>query len=274
MLLRDGANLKEMWSKGSSDSASGEHCTPKIVSSIVAALIVTLLEYFSHFAFAAAVYDNERMRDFVYFGFVANLTAYIASNIIYCGFGSIPFGIVSTPSYDIPITAAAVSSLVTDLPPDAELWPSVLALIFTINVGVGFIFCLLCKMRALAWTNFIPTPVISGFLAGNGVSLIKSAFTVSGGMSIDISTESTRSELFRKDKMLLCLPAAIFGTLFFVCTRYKERFPIFRPERLFIILVMIGVFVFYIIMISLEIDTNTAVSEGWLFEAPSSSTLW
>ena len=154
------------------------------------------------------------------------------------------------------------------------VWPSVLALIFTINVGVGLAFCLLCKLRALAWTNFIPTPVISGFLAGNGVSLIKSAFTVSGGLSIDISTASKRAELLSKDKLLLCLPAAIFGTLFFVCTRYKERFPIFRPERLFIILVTLGVVVFYVVLLSLQVDTDAAVKGGWLFEAPSSATLW
>ena len=132
------------------------------LQSATSALICTLLEYFSHFSFAAVIFSHEKLQPFIYMGFVANLVAYVLSNIVYASFGTFKFGILSTPSFDVPVMAGAMATIANLVEDETQLWPTAFLVMCMVSITLGVVFMVLGRLKLLAWTNFIPTPVISG----------------------------------------------------------------------------------------------------------------
>ena len=184
-----------------------------VMQSLSSALVCTLLEYFLHFSFAAAIFSTPQMHGFVYFGFTSNLIGYVIGNLVYACFGSYRFGILSTPSFDVPVMAGAMASIAQNVTDENQLWPTAFVVIVGVSIVLGITFLTLGKLNLLAWTNFIPDPVVYGFLGGNGVALMKSAFVVSTGKSWNLLSPEEYAKMFDLHSVGLFAPALIFGIL-------------------------------------------------------------
>ena len=93
------------------------------------------------------------------------------------------------------------------------MWPTAFIVVCGVSIAVGLMFMLLGRLKLLAWTNFIPTPVISGFLAGNGVALMKSAFEICTGKNWNLMTPAHYAPMFEAQSILLFLPGVLFGSI-------------------------------------------------------------
>jgi MFS superfamily sulfate permease-like transporter len=238
------------------------------LQSVASALICTLLEYFSHFSFAAVIFSNPKMQGFVYLGFVANLVGYVISNIIYASFGTFKFGILSTPSFDVPVMAGAMTTIANSIQDETKLWSTAFVVVTGVSVLLGTTFMILGRLKLLAWTNFIPTPVISGFLAGNGVALMKSAFVISAGKSWNLMTPEHYGPMFTPQSIALYLPAVLFGTILSIgnIPSVKAKYSMAKPQVMFIILFILSNVIFYIVLGATGSSIEQAVEYGWLFE--------
>jgi len=239
-----------------------------IMQSAASAVICTLLEYFSHFSFAAVIFSHPKMTGFVYMGFVANLVGYVLANIVYASFGTFKFGILSTPSFDVPVMAGAMATIANNVQDETQLWPTAFFVVVLVSIVLGTSFMVLGRLKLLAWTNFIPTPVISGFLAGNGVALMKSAFVISAGKTWNLMTPAHYGPMFQSQSIALYLPAVLFGTILSVgnIPSVKAKYSMAKPQVMFILLFVLSNVIFYIVMGATGGTIAQAVEYGWLFE--------
>ena len=238
------------------------------LASTQSALICTILEYFCHFSFAAVIFSHEKMQQFIYLGFVANLVAYVVSNMVYGAFGTFNFGIISASSFDVPIMAGAIATVANHIEDETKMWPTAFIVVCGVSIVVGLIFMLLGRMKLLAWTNFIPTPVISGFLAGNGIALMKSAFEICTGKKWNLMTPAHYGPIFERHSVVLFLPCVLFGIIIAIgnLPSVKSKYPLAKPEVMFIVLFILSNAIFYIALAATEGTMEQAMDYGWMFQ--------
>ena len=257
---------------GASETVGGKSKHRAMVSSFLAsfasAVICTTLEYFCHFAFAAVIFSHEKMQGFIYLGFVANLVGYVLSNMVYGALGTFNFAVSSVPSFDVPVLAGAMVTVANSVTLEEQLWPTAFVVIMGSTVVLGIMFMLLGRLKLLAWTNFIPTPVIQGFLAGNGIALLKSAFVICTGNNWNLLETNDYGPMFTGQSIVLSLPSVLFGMILAIgnLSSVKTKYPLAKPQAMFIVLFLISNIVFYISMAASGSTIEQAIDYGWLFQ--------
>ena len=268
----DGSNRKSRLKDRAQDKAAAEIGLKAMASSFLtstaSALICTILEYFCHFSFAAVIFSHEKMQGFIYMGFVANLIGYMVSNMVYGAFGTFNFGVLSSPSFDVPVMAGAMATVANRVEDKTKLWPTAFMVMCGVTITLGLMFMLLGRLKLLAWTNFIPTPVVSGFLAGNGIALMKSAFVISSGKDWNLMTPEHYGPMFEGQSIALTLPAIFFGSILSIGNWkfIKNKYPLAKPQVMFIVLFIVSNVIFYIVMAATGSTIEQAIDYGWLFK--------
>ena len=139
-----------------------------------------------------------------------------------------------------------------------------LAICGTFSIATGMLFLIAGKLRLGGFANFLPYPVIAGFLAGSGWLL-----TI-GGVSMCMASSEHHelsTTLFSLTKPLIfvkVLPAIVFALIMMIMLR-RLLHPMVAP---FLLIVAGGGF--YLVLLITGIEVEKARSFGWLLEATSS----
>jgi len=170
-------------------------------------------------------------------------------------------GVVAIPQDRIaPIMAVLVAGVVGQMPnasPEAQCRAAIAA-ITMVSLITGVILYLLGRFKMGDLLQYIPYPVIGGFLAGSGWLLAVGALRVMVGHAI---TLAGLPELFTPDLALKWIPGLIFGSLLFVVMK-RASHPLVPAAML-----LAAIALFYLALFLYGSPLETARTHGWLPEA-------
>jgi len=132
----------------------------------------------------------------------------------------------------------------------------------TIFGGVGMLAMAHYKMGRLI--QFVPTPVMAGFLAGNGWALVSGSLHLTSGLELK-EWAHVKSEK---------IPAILFGlalgiTLFLAKLSSRKKFPFILPLLLSVASAMV-----YIIIGVEGLSMSEAKANAWLLDVETTSEFW
>ena len=167
-------------------------------------------------------------------------------------------GVVAIPQDRIaPIMAVLVAGVVGQMPnasPEAQCRAAIAALTL-VSLLTGVVLYLLGRFKMGDLLQYIPYPVIGGFLAGSGWLLAVGALRVMVGHSLTLASVP---ELFTPEQATKWIPGLIFGTLLLVVMK-RASHPLVPATML---LAAIGLF--YLGLALCGTPLETARSHGWL----------
>jgi len=167
-------------------------------------------------------------------------------------------GVVAIPQDRIaPIMAVLVAGIVGQMPNASpeEQCRAAIAAITVVSLITGVILYLLGRLKMGDLLQYIPYPVIGGFLAGSGWLLAVGALRVMVGHGITIAG---LPELFTPDLATKWIPGLIFGSLLFLVMK-RASHPLVPATML------IGaIALFYLGLWLYGTPLETARNHGWL----------
>lgn len=137
-----------------------------------------------------------------------------------------------------------------------------LAICGTFSIATGLLFLIAGKLRIGGFANFLPFPVIAGFIAGSGWLLLIGGISMVAGEHHELT--STLFSLTNALIFVKVIPAIVFALLMMVMLRRLSH-PMVAP----LLLVTAGGG-FYLVLLIAGIDVEKARSFGWLLEITSS----
>ena len=170
-------------------------------------------------------------------------------------------GVVAIPQDRIaPIMAVLVAGVVGQMPnasPEAQCRAAIAA-ITLVSLLTGVILYLLGRLKMGDMLQYIPYPVIGGFLAGSGWLLAVGALRVMVGHAITIAD---LPELFLPVEAMKWLPGLIFGSLLLLVMK-RASHPLVPA-----IMLLAAIALFYFGLWLYGTPLETARNHGWLPEA-------
>jgi len=202
----------------------------------------------------------------VLLGLWSSLVIGVVCNVYSCFY----FVIGGAPCATItPLVAELAAAVAISVSSGADVQPIEVAASAMVSValssvlaGVGMLLMAHHKMGSII--QFVPTPVMAGFLAGNGWSLLSGSLHLTSGLEIK-EWGHLKSEK---------VPAVIFGfslgvILFVAKLSSRKRFPYVLPA----VLSGAGVLVYIVIYIEKH-SMSEARAAGWLLDVESTSEFW
>jgi SulP family sulfate permease len=169
-------------------------------------------------------------------------------------------GVVAIPQDRIvPIIGIMVAGVVARLPgaTPAQQCQAAIAAIVLVSLLTGIILYLLGRLRMGDLLQYIPYPVIGGFLAGSGWLLTLGSFRVMAGRAI---TWEELPALGSAEMVLKWLPGLIFGGLLFWLMK-RARQPLIPA-----LMVLAAIGLFYAGLNLAGVSVTAAREHGWLPE--------
>ena len=167
-------------------------------------------------------------------------------------------GVVAIPQDRIaPIMAVLVAGVVAQMPnasPEAQCRAAIAA-ITLVSLITGVILYLLGRLKMGDLLQYIPYPVIGGFLAGSGWLLAVGALRVMVGHPI---TFAGLPELLAPGLVLKWIPGLIFGALLFVVMK-RASHPLVPA-----VMLLAAIALFYLGLGLSGTPLETARNQGWL----------
>ncbi|MEM9954189.1 MAG: SulP family inorganic anion transporter, partial [Chloroflexota bacterium] len=120
---------------------------------------------------------------------------------------------------------------------------------------VGIIYFIFGQFRFVRFIRYVPYPVIGGFLAGNGVSLIIGALQLMTPFELTLNSVAN---LFLIDSLVVWLPALAMATLLFFALRQSQRYTVIP------IVLILGVGAIYGIIYVQGQSIANAITQGIL----------
>ena len=139
----------------------------------------------------------------------------------------------------------------------------VVAIILISTMACALAFLAVGHWRLTSLVQYIPYPVIGGFLAGTGWLLFKGSFLVMGNVPFDLlhlSELAADAELW--------VPGAVYGVLVTTIT-YRFSHYLVMPG-----LIVSGIVLFYTLLFVLGISNEQAIAAGYLLEPFDDGGLW
>lgn len=236
-----------------------------LVPSVVAGVVAGILAITFMFSYSAVIFSDELAP------FVPRLTgSMLLGAVIVCVvvglFGAIR-GTVALPQ-DNPtaIIAILVAATVAAQPSGESLEQVFLHTSFIIiasTLAGAALFIIIGHWRLANLVQFIPYPVVGGFLAGTGWLLFKGSFSVMADVPLEIAR---LGDLL--DAANLWVPGAVFAVATLVVT---SRFSHFLVMPGLIVASVIG---FYVALLISDTTIADAIGSGWLLEPFGGSGMW
>lgn len=178
---------------------------------------------------------------------------------------SLPFAIAQVQDAGLIFMANMVSSILAELGPTVPLEEKITTVlvhlsISTVIVGVGLI--LTGKARLASLVQYLPTPVIGGYLAYIGFFMVKGGISIATGISL-ASVRGWSVLLGSSRSLMLLSPALVGGVMLWVLTSRFHHFAVFPG-----CLLALPASFFLVIWIS-NFTMNDARSAGFLADASS-----
>ncbi|MFT5369397.1 MAG: SulP family sulfate permease [Candidatus Latescibacterota bacterium] len=162
----------------------------------------------------------------------------------------------------VVMISAMQSTLATANSPDM-VYLHVAVIIFLSTALAALVFFAIGHWRLASMVQYIPYPVIGGFLAGTGWLLFKGAFSVMGNVPLDFS----RLPELMAD-INLWWPGVLYAAIVMIVTTRFNHFLVMPG------LIVTGLMVFYAIMQVTNTSIDHAVELGYLLQPFGEEGLW
>ncbi|MGI9622916.1 MAG: SulP family inorganic anion transporter, partial [Acidimicrobiales bacterium] len=168
-------------------------------------------------------------------------------------------GVVALPQ-DTPtaVLAVVVVSLVSapdETATSEELFATILAMIVISTLSIGLIFWLVGRYRLAVLGQYVPYPVVAGFLAATGWLLFKSSFAVMAGVAFDFGDLESWWSVRE-----LWLPGVVMAVVLFILTQT------FASGFIVPVVVACSTIGYHIVRIAGGTSRDEAIADGWLLE--------
>ena len=201
-----------------SQSLIASSTPPSATASILAGLVAGLLAVTFMFSYSAVILTGDLEP------FVPRLTGHFLLGAIVIalivGVGSQFGGVVALPQ-DNPtaVLAVIVVSIATstshDISPE-KLFTTVIVIIGSSTLVAALIFWLMGRFRLAILAQYVPYPVVAGFLAATGWLLLKGSSRVMSGVGLDLSNLGDLGSVAE-----LWLPGLTFAVLLLVVGKVR-----------------------------------------------------
>jgi SulP family sulfate permease len=160
-----------------------------------------------------------------------------------------------TPTAVLAVVVASTVAEASTATSAEELFATVLALIVVSTLLIGVVFWLVGQYRMAALGQYVPYPVVAGFLASTGWLLVKGSFAVMAGTGFDFGDLTNWWDVRR-----LWIPGVLLAVLvLFLKLRYRN--PFILP-----VLVVASTLGYHVVRVASGQSRSEATAEGWLLE--------
>lgn len=236
-----------------------------ILASVTAGLVAGVLAVTFMFSYSAVIFTGDlasyvpRATGQMLFG------AVVISLVV--GLFSQFRGVVALPQDNptaiIAVMIAALSqTLGSDANPETLFLKATIVMILSSIVG-GLIFFAIGHWKLTSLVQYVPYPVIAGFLAGTGWLLFKGSFSVMAGVAFDFGDIASLVSVAN-----LWLPGAVFALVVLVISQR------FTHAMVMPALIIGAVGLFHLLLFLTDTTLLTAISDGWLLEPFGAGGLW
>ncbi len=238
----------------------------KLIPSVIAGVLTGVIGVIRAISYAALIFSGS-LSDHLTIGVGIAVFSTAAISIVVALLSSLP-GMIATPlaapTAILAILAAAIAeNMLTGT--REEILVTVVAAIAISSLVTGIFLFILGKLHLGKATQFIPYPVVGGFMAGTGFLLIRGAIQVLTGEHLTLSNIPC---LLQGDMVGQWLSGLILGLVLLVAFKYYQHF-----------LIMPGIMVtatgiFYLILLVTNTSLPEARAAGWLLGPFPEGGLW
>lgn len=249
---------------------------PKLLPNVLAGLTVGLVSLTYSVSFAALIFTGNLSPQFPQGIGSALISSAIVGAIVALR-SSFPFAIAgpdSTATAAIALMTAAIAGEIQQSNAGADrLFPTVWMAIALSTCLTGVLLYATGRMRLGRWARFIPYPVMGGFLAGTGLLITCSSFTVMAGVRLGWKE---LPQLCQAATMIHWLPGVLFAAVSIGVTK-------FYPQPLVLPAILLGAIVGFNLLWQAILASSRGYANGvfvplnprgWFLEAVASDKLW
>jgi sulfate permease, SulP family len=237
----------------------------RLVPSIIAGVVAGILAITFMFSYSAVMF-TEDLAIYVPRATGGMLFGGVVIAVMVSLFGAIRGAVALPQDNPTAIIAVMVGIMVPALTgaDSGELvFVHVAAVIFISTLLAGIVFFILGHWHLAGLVQYIPYPVIGGFLAGTGWLLFKGSFSVMGNVGFDLMNLPA---LWADAK--LWFPGAFYGILVTIVAYRLSHFLVMPT------LIILGVLAFYAVMFMVGGSTESAIAAGYLLQPFGEGGLW
>jgi sulfate permease, SulP family len=231
-------------------------------SSIANGLVLGLIEVFLCISFASLIFRDSlgaNLPQGMGFALITSATMLIVIGLT----GSQPGTFAVFQDVPAVLLAVIASQMVAVLNPTVVL-PTVLTLIAFTSISTGATMVLIGQFKLSGLIRYMPYPVLGGFLAATGWSLISGAFPI---MTEEPLTLTGLPVLIQSSQLIRWLPGLVFAVIIFLVIRYA-RHPLILPGVVFSSLA-----VYHLVLALTRTSLAQATTLG-LFSASQINIFW
>ncbi|HZB04187.1 MAG TPA: SulP family inorganic anion transporter, partial [Actinomycetota bacterium] len=237
-----------------------------LIPAVTAGIVIGILEVVLAASFTALIFFGDAA---IHLPIALGLNLFAAVVMLSAvGIGSSLPGVVgSLQDTTAAILALSAASIMQELPGAYhETFLTLVAITMVATLVTGLFLLVLGRLKLGNLVRFVPYPVIGGFLAGTGWLLFKGGV----GILVDRSlTLTTLHRFVRPDPLLKWVPGMIFAVLLLLLVRRFQHFMIIPGA------VLVGVAVFYLVLLLTDHNVLIAKVHGWLLGPfPYGQDLW
>jgi SulP family sulfate permease len=238
-----------------------------LLVSFTAGIVAGTITVIAAMSFAALIFSGD-LADNISAGIGMALFSAVIAGSVLALFSSFP-GMIGHPSGHVaPIIALMAGAIVGNMPAaatDQQIFATVFVAIGLATLISGIFLYLIGRFKIGGLIQFIPYPVIGGFLAGTGWLLAKGSIGVMTGINVNMMQ---LPELLRLPALIQWIPGAAFAVLLLLLSRRFHHF-LLMP-----VLLVSAVAAFYLVLLLADIPPASARAQGWLLGPLPSGGLW
>ncbi|KAE9332815.1 hypothetical protein PF008_g14757 [Phytophthora fragariae] len=223
-------NRRPLELRRSSDSCSGlQLLLQGVVHAVLAGVVVSIVLCPVMIGFAAMIFSHPEFADALPMLTKLVFASSMVHQLVITSLSPLPFAIAQVQDTGMIFLASMAASIMTELGPTVPLEERVSTVlvhlsISTMLVGVGLI--LTGKARLASLVQYLPTPVIGGYLAYVGFFMVKGGIALTTGVSLE-SVHGWGVLMSSSHSLTLLAPALVGGILLSVLTSRFRHFAVF-----------------------------------------------
>jgi len=244
---------------------SRKMATANVAKELAAGLTSGFLGAITYVSYGALIFSGTLV-EFLPIGIGLSLLSGIVLRFVCLLAGIFPGSVVGPASAATAVSAvvaAEISSEMIGASPHT-LFVTLFAALSTIALLSGCVMFLLAKFRVSSLVQYLPFPVIGGFLAGTGWLLVEGSATIMTDVGL---LDLLRSMANETPEFLHWLPGFLFAIVLLAATR-RWSHPAIMPVGL-----VLAVVIFYLTVWLAGIDLAGAGRDGWLLGPFPAGTL-
>lgn len=236
-----------------------------LLPSVIAGIVAGILAITFMFSYSALIFSDE-LSSFVPRATGNMLFGAVVISLAVAVFGALRGAVALPQDNPTAIIAILVATTIAALPAGENLEQTFLHTSFVIIASTivgALLFIVIGHWRLANLVQYIPYPVVGGFLAGTGWLLFKGSFSVMADVPLELARIDALVE-----RANLWVPGALFAFATLFLTSRITHFLVMPA------LIFGAVLVFYAIFFATDTSIDQAISQGWLLEPFGGGGLW